>query len=101
MCTIYFSWYYYHYNNVVLSQLEQSCTITYIDNGQVFVSLLETDCAREFSGILLANVGSLVVSDAAGTIFEYKQKKGSHYFFNSHFTLEKGQLGTLFPVRLY
>ena len=40
MCTIYFSWYYYHYNNVVLSQLEQSCTITYIDNGQVFVSLL-------------------------------------------------------------
>ena len=40
MCKIYFSWYYYHYNNVVLSQLEQSCTITYIDNGQVFVSLL-------------------------------------------------------------
>ena len=37
-------------NNAVLSQLEPSCTITYIDNAQVFVSLLKTDCAREFLG---------------------------------------------------
>ena len=40
MCTIYFSWYYYHYNNVVWSQLEPLFTIAYVDNGQVFVSYL-------------------------------------------------------------